>query len=491
LRPSSVQKSTLLLVLGVSASIATGLGIGAYRYGPRSPVVEGLFLGDQRVPDEGSPASWLARRQLDALGWEARFHHDGEVVEATLGAVGVEIDVQASLDRAGEVGHTGSLSRRLKEARLARKSEVFVPLAFWVDDAKARRFLESIAPRFQVAPVDAVLDLENKRKIEDVPGRELDIDASLAELRATSFEDGVVIRLITRRVPAKVTALDLANVDVSQVVASFETSFSLFGSGAGRAVNIRNAARKIDGVVLPPGAAFSFNDRVGPRTRENGFTLAPEIQGDELTDGIGGGTCQLSSTLHGAAVYGGLTVLARKGHSRASSYTKLGLDATVSFPVVDLKLQNPYTFPVMIHAYFPQPNKVRVEFLGGAPVSKVEYGYGVGQTYDFVRRITVKSHFPPGKRVHRQKGVPGYDVTSTLRISYADGHVEERRWYSGYRPSPEVYWVAPDYDEANLPPLPARAKGVEGRLPDETAPETTVTETASFPVPSPAPAPAP
>ncbi|WP_170319944.1 VanW family protein [Polyangium spumosum] len=482
-----MQKSTLLLVLGISSTVAAGLGLGAYRYGPRSPVVEGLFLGEQRVPDEGSPASWLARRQLDALGWEARFHHDGEVVETSLGAIGVEIDVQASLDRAGEVGHTGSLSRRVKEASLARQGQVFVPLSFWIDEPKARRFLESIAPRFVVAPVDAALDLENKRKIEDVPGRELDIDASLAEMRAAKFEDGVVVRLVTRRVPAKVTALDLANVDVTKVVSSFETSFSLFGSGAGRAVNIRNAASKIDGVVLPPGAMISFNDRVGPRTRENGFTLAPEIQGDELTDGIGGGTCQLSSTLHAAAVYGGLEVVQRKGHSRASSYTKLGLDATVSFPLVDLKLQNPYPFPILIHAYSPEPTKIRVEILGGAPVAKVEYAYGVGQSYDFVRRITVKEHFPPGKRVRRQKGVPGYDVTSTLRISYVDGRVEERRWYSGYRPSPEVFWVAPGYDEANLPPLPERAKGVEGRLEEDEIP----TETASFPVSQPAPEPAP
>ncbi|MDI3289327.1 VanW family protein [Polyangium sp. 15x6] len=482
-----MRKSSLLLVLGIGTSVAAGLGLGAYRYGPRSPVVEGLFLGEQRVPDEGSPASWLARRQLDALGWEVRFHHDSEIVETTLGAVGVEIDVQASLDRAGEVGHTGSLVRRMREARLARRGQVFVPLSFWIDEAKARRFLESIASRFAVAPVDAVLDLENKRRIEDVPGRELDIDATLAEMRAASFEDGVVIPLVTRRVPAKVTALDLAQVDVTKVVSSFETSFSLFGSGAGRAVNIRNAARKIDGIVLPPGVGFSFNDRVGARTRENGFTLAPEIQGDELTDGIGGGTCQLSSTLHGAAVYGGLEVLHRQGHSRASSYTKLGLDATVSFPIVDLKLKNPYPFPVMIHAYFPQPNKVRVEVLGGEPVAKVEYGYGVGQSYDFVRRITVKSHLPPGKRIHRQKGVRGYDVTSTLRISYVDGRVEERRWFSGYRPSPEVYWVAPGYDEANLPPLPDHAKGIEGRLSEDA----TGTATASFPVASPAPAQAP
>ena len=322
-----------------------------------------------------------------------------------------------------------------------------------------------------------MLDIENKRKIEDVPGRELDIDACIAELRATSFEDGVPIRLVTRRVPAKVTASDLATVDVTRVVSSFETSFSLLGSGAGRSVNIHNAARKIDGVVLMPGDVFSFNDRVGPRTRENGFTLAPEIQGDELTDGVGGGTCQLSSTLHGAVVFGAIEVLSRKSHSRASSYTKLGLDATVSYPLVDLKIRNNLSFPIMFHASFPAPTKVRVEILGGDPIATVEYAYGVGESYDFVRRITVKQNLPAGKRIHRQKGVRGFDVTSTAKVVYRDGRVEERRWFSGYRPSPEVFWVSPDYDESELPPLPEHAKGIEGRLTEGT------TEQASLPMP--------
>src|SRR5690606_15307022 len=97
---------------------------------------------------------------------------------------------------------------------------------------------------------------------------------------------------------------DLTRVDVGRVVASFETTFSLWGSGAGRAVNIANAARKIDGIVLSPGEVFSFNERVGPRTQENGFTMAPEIQGDETVNGWGGGACQLASTLYAAALFG-------------------------------------------------------------------------------------------------------------------------------------------------------------------------------------------
>jgi len=419
----------------------------------------------------------MSDRQLDVLTWGVRFHHDGEIVDATLGDVGVEIDIKATLERASAVGHTGSFVRRFREAAKARRGEIDVPLVFWVDENKARSFFETIAPRFYRAPVDAVLDIDNKRRIDDQPGRELDIKASIDELRAAHFDDDVAIGLLTRRVAPKVSSSELAQVDVTRVVSSFDTTFVTWGSGAGRAVNIRNAAGKIDGVVIPVGGMFSFNDRVGPRTRENGFTLAPEIQGDELTDGYGGGTCQLSSTLHAAAVHAGLRILRRQNHSRASSYVKLGLDATVHYPLVDLQIENSLPYAVMIHAHLPESGRVRVEILGGDPVAKVEYAYGVGQTYDFVRRITVKPHLPPGKRRHRQKGVPGFDVTSTVRMTYADGRVEERRWFSGYRPSPEVFWVSEGYDEGQLPPLPQRAKGIEGRLADA------ITEPASFPTP--------
>ncbi|UQA55304.1 VanW family protein [Polyangium aurulentum] len=473
-----MRSSTLLLVLGIASSAAVGLGFVAYEYLPASPVVRGLHIADRRVPDEGSAATWLADRQKAALDWEVRFHHGGEIIAATLGQVGVELDVHRSLERASEIGHTGSFSRRMREASAARRGEIDVPLVFFVDERKARAFFEGIAPLFARAPVDARLDLAQKQKTPDEPGRELDVEASLAALKEAALEDGVVVPLVTRRVPAKVTLVDLVAVDVSKVVSSFETSFSLAGSGKGRAVNIRNAASKIDGIVIPPGGVFSFNDKVGPRTIDNGFTLAPEIQGDELTDGVGGGTCQLSSTLHGAAVFGALEVIQRRNHSRASSYTKLGLDAAVSYPIVDLKLKNSLPYPVMIHVTFPAATKVRVEVLGGDPVAKVEYGYGVAERMDFVRRITVKEDLPPGKRIHRQKGVQGFNVFSTLRLTYNDGRVEERRYFSAYRPSPEVYWVAPDYDESNLPPLPEHAKGVEGR----PSPEEAADETASYPM---------
>jgi vancomycin resistance protein YoaR len=178
--------------------------------------------------------------------------------------------------------------------------------------------------------------------------------------------------------------------------------------------------------------------------------------------GYGGGTCQASTTLYAAALFGALDIVERQAHSRPSSYTKMGLDATVSYPLTDLRIKNSLPFPVIIHAFLPNPHTVRVEILGGDPVARVDYLYAVNGSDDFVRRIQVKPSLASGQRVLHQKGIPGFDVTSVVKIHYLDGREEDRHYFSGYRPTPEIYWVSEDYDVATLPPLPEHAKGVEG-----------------------------
>jgi vancomycin resistance protein YoaR len=456
-----VRSSKLLLLVGLGVLTCSGGGAASYRFLPRSPVVRGLSIGERVLPDGGtSPAAWLAGRKDVYRNRSVRLHYGDHVFETTLGALGVELDVNATVSEAARVGHSGSPWKRLRDAERARHGKIEVPLQWSVDEAKARALLATYAPEIARAPVNAKLDLDHHLRIADEPGLELDVEGSLAAIREAGHDDEEMLELKVKAVPAKVTADSLANVNIEKVVSAWETNFSLQGMGENRAINIKTAISKFDGTVLAPGEVFSFNAAVGPRSKENGFALAPEIQGDELQYGYGGGTCQSSSTLYAAALFAALDIVERQSHSRPSSYTKMGLDATVSYPTTDLKIKNTLPYTVLIHAFFPKPTSVRVEILGGDPVAKVHYSLSAGPAQDFVRRVTVKPYFPPGKRVKHQRGVPGFDVTSTVTINYLDGRVEEKKYYSGYRPTPEVYWVSPNYAE-ELPPLPEHAKGVE------------------------------
>ena len=456
-------------ILALGTCLGVGVGIGAHLALPASPVVHGIYIGGRRVPERTGAAGWLADRR----SWVAerrvilRDHDRGteRLYPFTFDELGLEVDVAATVNAAAEVGHRGSFLLRMKEAQAARRGTIDIPLVFHIVEPKTTEVLEGLARDLETKAVDARIDLPHRSKIPDVVGRKLDVAATLAGLRASSFEDGEVIDLVTSPVRARVTVEDLTQVNVEKVVSAFETTFHTWGTGAGRAVNIANAAKYIDGTVIVPDQIFSFNEHVGARTLDRGFTFAPEIQGDELTTGVGGGTCQASTTLFAAALYGALEIVERRSHSRPSSYTKLGLDATVAFPSTDLKIKNTLPFPVMIHAWLPRPDAVRVELLGGDPIADVTYSYGIGSSEDFMRRITVKPGLPAGKRILRQKGGRGYAVTGLVKIKYrGDGHTEERTFFSGYRPTPEVFWIGPGYDESELPPLPEHARGVEGRM---------------------------
>jgi hypothetical protein len=151
----------------------------------------------------------------------------------------------------------------------------------------------------------------------------------------------------------------------------------------------------------------------------------------------------------------------RRSHSRPSGYAQLGLDATVIYGEVDLEVRNPYETPLIIHAFVPQDRVLKVEFLGREPPGRVEYAYGVEETYDFYRRVTTKSWLPAERRIRKQRGIRGYDIVSVVRFRKPDGSVQVRSYKSSYRPTPEVYWVGPGYHLDDLPALPEGATHVE------------------------------
>jgi hypothetical protein len=453
-----VFASTVAALIGALG----GGALAARNAGAFDDVPPGMSLGGRTLARGASLGSAVDLRRAALEAREITIAVDATYLRVPLGELGIQLDVAACMRKVQE-RTGGSIGARIDRFFAARDGAIDAPLVFRFDEAKARSFLLALAPQVFRPPVNARLDLVEHVRIADVPGAELDVDATIEKLRSMPHEEGEVLSVALKPVRAAVTSDDLAAVDPAKVLASQETTFVLWGTGAGRAVNIANAARKLDGFVLGPGETFSFNDVVGARTLDNGFTYAPEIVGDELEIGVGGGTCQVASTLHAAALFGALEVLERHNHGRPSAYTKMGLDATVAYGKVDLKIRNPLPVPVLLHAYLPKPTAIRVEILGTEPFAKIDYRYGINKSDDFFRRITLKSFLPPGKVVLHQKGIRGFAVVSQVTTTYPDGRIVERSYLSDYRPVPEVFWVGPEFDETALPELPPGAARVERR----------------------------
>ncbi len=451
----------LTTCLAIGAAAAAGAGVwGYFQLLPPGRALPGSYVGGQLIPGGASVGDFLASERGQLAKREAYLRlADGSTIRTHLGALGIELDVPATLRAVRDEAERGSLGARLYRAWQARKGAVDIQPHWHVDRARARATLERLAPLVHRDPVDARLDLVRHRRLADRPGRELDVDATLAHIRTVGDENVVMIPLETRPVPAQVTSAMIAQIDVSRVLSSYETHFA--GYSASRDQNVRTAARYLNGTVMAPGQTISFNKVVGPRTLRRGFTWAPVIVDGELQPGVGGGTCQVSTTLHAAAEFGALDIVRRRSHSRPADGVPLGLDATVIYPKVDLRIKNPYHSPLIIHAFTPERHVLRVEFLGRDAPGKVDYAYSVTKVHDFSRRVTTMPSLAGKDPVRHQKGHKGYDVTSIVRFHLPDGRQETHVYKSKYWPVPEVYWVAPGTPLDALPALPDGADGVE------------------------------
>ena len=419
----------------------------------------GILVGGHMPPGGGELTAWLGERRLRVGNRRATLVSDSSSLSFSFDELGLTLDVEHTARAARAAAEQGSLIAQLRHLIAPRPQIYDAPLSFRFDAERASARLSSFAGSVYREPVDARLDLAAHARVPDVPGQELDLAASLVQIAEGERDDGAVFRVLTKPIAPRVTTDMLRAVDVERVLSSYETDFTHHAGP--RAINIETAARYLNGTVIAPGETFSFNKAVGSRTLERGFTYAPQIVADELEPGVGGGVCQVASTLHAAAVFGGFEVLQRRSHSRPSGYTPLGLDATVVDGELDLKLRNPYESALIVHAFLPTRTSLRIELLGREAPGKIEHFCQVKDKHEFVRRVVVEPGLEPNESQRHQKGIWGYDVVSTVRTTYPNGQRSFRSYTSTYSPVPEVYWVGAGTDPSSLPPLPEGAQGVE------------------------------
>lgn len=144
----------------------------------------------------------------------------------------------------------------------------------------------------------------------------------------------------------EITIADLGKEAFPDILGTFSTTYST--TNANRVTNLELASEKINGTVILPGETFSYNKIVGERTIAKGYKEAAVYSGGKVVDGIGGGICQLSSTLYNAVVYANLEVTSRNNHRFLTSYVEAGRDATVSWGTIDFCFKNTRSYPIKI-----------------------------------------------------------------------------------------------------------------------------------------------
>lgn len=417
-------------------------------------VAKGTRIGGMEVP-AGSAESVVEARAKALLDQPVTLTLGSNVVlKTTYAELGASIDTTGISKRIAAIGREGDWTDRIVDALEARRGAIDVPVSVFLPVESLAERLERIKEETDTAPRGSRFDFATEKPTADVPGRYVDLyaAASAIEKAANGKEANVAIPMF--EIAPRASAAVVATIDQSKILATYTTRYGYVGGQAGRAQNVGRAASGVDGVVLLPYEMMSFNDEVGPRSTENGFTTAPEIYKGEMREGIGGGTCQVASTLHAAAYLGGFDVVDRINHSRPSGYIPMGLDATVVYPHVDLKIRNPYPFPVVLHAV-ANKGTLTMEIRGNGSPDAVEWTTATVGVSPYKRKIEENAALAEGKTVVKQKGIRGYRIKKTriLRSTKGDARVEEKT--DVYPATFEIFLVAPGTDPTSLPPLPS------------------------------------
>ncbi len=323
------------------------------------------------------------------------------------------------------------------------------------------------------------LDLENdpsgKTILPAQRGISLDVEAAQKVLEE-SDERFVELPLIFTE--PTMTTEEFRGTLFLDVLGEGTTSFN--ANLIGRTTNVKLACDFVNGTILNPGDVFSYNQTVGPRTYARGFKDAIVYVGTSAEDGVGGGICQVSSTIYYAALRADLEIVERKAHSRTVTYVPLGEDATVAWGAVDFRFRNDTDYPIRIDVSYGR-SSLTVRLMGTKTENKtVQMETKVLSKTPFQTVHVENAALAAGASKVKSNGYTGY-VTETYRVVYIDGvevsrTFENKSVYTKYdkiiedgpaapavNPTPEVPVTPPPVTPADpTPSEPAPADPAPG-----------------------------
>jgi vancomycin resistance protein YoaR len=328
-------------------------------------------------------------------------------------------------------------------------------------------WLRRLGARIATPPHDATFAVvgDHVRVVPDRPGLQLDaLRSADAVLKAALHRRPRlrVAQLVVAEQPAMLTTAKARAMRIRDAVATYTT---IYGGVANRIHNVQLVAHLVDDKLIAPGATFSFNKTTGDRNAAKGFLVAPVIVNGEVTTGLGGGVCQVSTTVFNAAFDAGLKITDRTNHALYISHYPQGRDATVNYPDVDLKFVNDTGHWLLLRT-----------FVGSSSLKVGLYGTPTGRrvtstTTPLLSRgkppvkKTVDKTLKPGEKVIDDPGVPAMTTSVTREVYDRSGKLlYHDTWYSSYRALPELLRVGPKKKKpkqpatttTQLPTLPSR-----------------------------------
>ncbi|MCB2290451.1 VanW family protein [Clostridium sp. CS001] len=295
-------------------------------------------------------SSQIIKKKINIVAGDKKYSLDYSKLDA-------KYNINEALEEAVSYGKDMNMFEKYKAIKNPVQRQI--ELKFEYNDKYIDQTIEQIVKDTNKKAVDATITMVSSgvfNVTNDVVGKQLEVEKLKADIKSkingSLSEATVSIEAAIQEVKPKVTAATLNTID--KRISSFSTNFE--SSAEGRAINIGLSTKSINGTLLMPGDVFSFNGIVGERTQQRGYQSAGVIVGDKLEQGLGGGICQVSSTLYNAILGTDIISVERTHHTFPSGYIPIGQDATVDYGNLDYKFKNNYTYPIFIEGYVSNRN---------------------------------------------------------------------------------------------------------------------------------------
>lgn len=350
-------------------------------------------------------------------------------VTVTLKELGYKWSNESVIDEAVGIGKSGNIIKRYKDDLDLKNQGKKFELEIGIEKETLKENLQTICKPYNVEAKNASLKATGSgfEIVAEKEGCVVDYDATTEGLYKylTETWDGkseVQFTTTTKVSKPKYTTEDCEKVS-STPMGSFYTTFSVGSSYANRNLNIKNGTEKIDGHVVYPGEQFSCNEVLAPWTEDNGWYPAGTYVDGAVADSLGGGICQVSSTLYNALLNAEIKIVERYPHSMAVSYVDLAADAALAGDYKDLVFENDTDAPIYVQGIYDASGYVKFNIYGH---DTREAGHSVKYVSETVSTTPIKTEVtkddtkPKGYKETVSTGHVGY-VAKLWKITYKDG----------------------------------------------------------------------
>ena len=441
------KKAKFFILYIVIICILLGVGFyGIFSVLNKETIYEGIKIDKFNVSDMSreEALSLLKGNLEDELsGKQMKLTYKDFAYDVGIKELGYHYSYEEALDEAYNIGREGNVINRIKTIMNTRKYGKTIELKSAYDIKLINDLAMQISDEINLESKEAQFNFNGGKMsvTEDVVGRSVD-----TELLKKLIEENITvlgnIQIPVEEIQPVMTKSQLSRIN--GVIGQFSTSFKT--SSSDRKENIRVSAKALNGKLVLPGETFSFNDTTGSRTVAKGYKEANIIVKGEFIPGVGGGVCQMSTTLYNALIRADLTIVQRSPHSIPSTYVPYGQDAAVSYGHLDLKFRNDFDFPIYIHTR-TNNDQVFVYIYGDVNTKNytVKLDSEIVETIKPKEEIIEDSTLNPGERVVHQSGRTGYKV-KTYKSIVKNGKVVKKSLLNSdfYKPRNYIYKVGPD-----------------------------------------------